>query len=437
MGGGSSTSRRPPSATVIVLAAGLLAVGGWSPGVSAQDLEGRLIREIRIGPVRRPDTADLVRRHLASREGEPLRRTTLQEDRRRLDALRLFSSIELEPVNEGDDVVLLVHLKETLRLLPFVGLSITDENGASAGPGFKGINLLGRGSLSSATVKFGGETSVIVGVERPTLTPGLWALDIQLSYRSRRNELFDFDEQATTITARAGWNQGSTLQFGPRAELVWFDTGDADIALSSSGMDRLPAVGAFLTYNSLDAVTNPRSGWFAEVDIGRQFGDAGSWSVMLDGRRSQPLGARATLALSAFTVLQSGVVGEDVPEYMQFALGGGNSVRGWALGSRIGKHQAIGTIEYQYTLAPVRPFTVFGVNLHGGVQAVAFGEVGVAWTEEFDASEAIDGYGFGLRLLFPFVDVVRLDVAFGQPGGGVRTTIGINLKADKQRERVR
>jgi outer membrane translocation and assembly module TamA len=158
---------------------------------------------------------------------------------------------------------------------------------------------------------------------------------------------------------------------------------------------------------------------------------------MLDGRRLQPLTSRSTLSLVAFGMLQSGDLDADLPEYLQFGVGGGNSVRGWALGSRVGKNQAIGTIEYLHTIVPVRPFTVFGVNLYGGLQAAAFGDVGLAWTEQFSASDAIDGYGVGLRLLFPFVDVIRLDVAFGEPGGGVRMTVGITLKADKQRDRVR
>jgi outer membrane protein assembly factor BamA len=158
---------------------------------------------------------------------------------------------------------------------------------------------------------------------------------------------------------------------------------------------------------------------------------------MLDGRRLQPFGARSTVSVVGFAVFQSGEVGTDLPEYLQFGLGGTNSVRGWSLGSRVGKNQAIGTVEYTYALVPVRSFTVFGVNLYGGVQAAAFSDVGLAWNDHASASDAIDGYGVGLRLLFPFVDVMRLDLAFGEPGGGARFSFGINLKADKQRDRVR
>ena len=191
------------------------------------------------------------------------------------------------------------------------------------------------------------------------------------------------------------------------------------------------------TYSSLDSQSNPRVGWLGSIDVGRQFGDASAWTLLVDGRRYQPITARSTVALVGFAALQSGEVGRDLPAYLQFGVGGTNSVRGWALGSRVGQHQAIATLEYLYALVPVRPFRVLGLNLYGGVQAAAFSDVGLAWSDDFSPADAIDGYGVGVRLLFPFVDVVRLDLAFGQPGRGARLTMGISLKADKQRDRVR
>jgi outer membrane protein assembly factor BamA len=324
-----------------------------------------------------------------------------------------------------------------LRVLPFVALSVTEENGVSAGPAFRGINLLGRGSLSSGTLQFGGATAIGVRLERPTVTPGAWDLDTRVLYRSRRNELFGFDETSTTTGASAGWNRTSKVQFGGRAEYVWFERKSSEAAGSSGESDHLPAIGLSAIYNSLDSPSNPRVGWLASIDVGRQFGDASSWTLTVDGRRHQPLSARSTVSVVGFAVLQSGLVGRDLPDYLQFGLGGTNSVRGWALGSRVGKNQAIATLEYAYAVVPVRPFTVFGLHLYGGVQVAAFSDVGLAWNDHLAASQAIDGYGAGLRLLLPFVDVIRLDLAFGEPGHGARFCLGINLKADKQRERVR
>ena len=440
-----------PSATTTIVTVAVFVSGGWLHTVRAQEapvaapasamaldsLEGRVVREIRIGPAVRPSTVEIVRRHLASRQGAPFRRAALSDDRRRLEALRLFSHIEIRAVAAGDEVVLEVDVTETLRLLPFVALSVTEENGVSAGPAFRGINLLGRGSLSSGTTQFGGATAVGVRVERPTVTPGAWDLDTKVLYRSRRNELFDFDERSTTIAIGAGWNRTSNMQFGGRAEFVWFDTGPAEVAGSPAGTDHLPALGVFATWNSLDSQSNPRVGWLGSIDVGRQFGDASFWTLTLDGRRYQPLSPRSTVSLVGFAAFQSGVVGHDLPEYLQFGLGGTNSVRGWALGSRVGRNQAIATVEYAYAVVPVQPFTVFGLNLYGGMQVAAFSDVGMAWNDHLAASDAIDGYGVGLRLLLPFVDVIRLDLAFGEPGHGARFCLGINLKADKQRDRVR
>ena len=53
------------------------------------------------------------------------------------------------------------------------------------------------------------------------------------------------------------------------------------------------------------------------------------------------------------------------------------------------------------------------------------------------SSNAIDAIWGWLRLLFPFVDVVRMDLAWGEPNGGTRFLVGIMLRADKQRDRVR
>jgi outer membrane protein assembly factor BamA len=418
----------------------LAELGAWPAAARAQNVtapEGRVVREIRVGPVRRPETGDLVRRHLSTRVGERFEAGRLIEDRRRLDALRLFSAIDIQPLADGDGVLVDVRVSETLKLLPLVAFSVTDENGVSAGPGFKGINLFGRGVLSSGTVKFGGATSLSLSLDRPTITPGAWMFLAQVDHQSRRNELFAFDETSTNVFGKAGWNKSSRVQLGGRIDLSWVDTNGSDIALSPDGTDRLPSVGAFVAYNSQDSMTNPTDGWFAQADLQRQFGDASTWILTLDGRRFQPIGRRSTLSIAAFSTWQSGEVGVGVPEYYQFGLGGENSVRGWSLGSRTGKNQAIGTLEYQYAIVPVRPFTVFGVNLYGGLQLAAFSDVGVAWTDHFAPSDAIDGYGIGVRVLFPFIDVMRFDLAFGEPGRGTVFAVGVSLKADSQKDRVR
>ncbi len=79
---------------------------------------------------------------------------------------------------------------------------------------------------------------------------------------------------------------------------------------------------------------------------------------------------------------------------------------------------------------------MFGISFYLGLQAVLFGDLGITW-EDSQGNRWLDGYGFGLRLLVPFLDVIRLDFAFGEPGKGLNRQIGIGEKAIKQRRRVR
>jgi len=87
----------------------------------------------------------------------------------------------------------------------------------------------------------------------------------------------------------------------------------------------------------------------------------------------------------------------------------------------------------------VRAFSVAGVNLYAGLQVVGFADVGLAWNDsnDFQMASAIDGYGVGVRFLVPFVDVVRIDVGWGEPGRGMSAYFGVALKAARQRQRVR
>ena len=194
-----------------------------------------------------------------------------------------------------------------------------------------------------------------------------------------------------------------------------------------------------MTLDTLNSATNPRHGTWAEVEVDqaarrRRFVD------LHPGRtKIQPLSDRHGLGLFSLATFQTGEVGVQLPGYLQFDLGGANSVRGWTLGSRRGRNQFIGTAEYTYVLQPVRPFTVKSLNLYAGLQVVGFADLGVAWSGDSDqeAESAIDGYGVGLRLLVPFVDVIRLDLAWGEPGQGATAYFGVSLKAARQRQRVR
>ncbi len=67
----------------------------------ADPMEGRIVREVRVTGLRNL-SPDSVERHLATKAGEPFHRATLALDQRRLDELRLFTAVVIEPRLESD-----------------------------------------------------------------------------------------------------------------------------------------------------------------------------------------------------------------------------------------------------------------------------------------------------------------------------------------------
>ena len=193
--------------------------------------------------------------------------------------------------------------------------------------------------------------------------------------------LYDFDERATT-RRRALRSQ---LDAWPEDRRDRRRPGDrhgrsSGASLSADGTDVIPTLGAFVTLDTLDSSTNPRARTWAEVEVDRLFGDARSWTFILDGRRFQRLSDRHGLGLFSLATFQTGEVGASLPDYLQFALGGANTRARLEPGCAAARNQFIGTLEYTYVLQPVRAFSVEGLNLYCGLQVVGFADLGLAWS---------------------------------------------------------
>ncbi|MBK5293291.1 MAG: BamA/TamA family outer membrane protein, partial [Acidobacteriia bacterium] len=214
------------------------------------------------------------------------------------------------------------------------------------------------------------------------------------------------------------------------------------ITLSPSNRDNTPGLGITVGYDTRDSWTNPHVGFWNDVELVKYGGVLGSradyWTLNMDLRRYQPLHSKHRMALFSLTTLQSGAVGADVPVYRDFHLGGSNTIRGWSLGSRHGKNQSISTAEYRYEVIPPRSFKVKGIGLYAGLQLAAFGDAGTAWDAGSQFTRNFIGSGgMGLRILLPFIDMIRVDAALGQRGEGWKFHIGLRDKPINQRRRVR
>ena len=421
---------------ISLLAAATLHAAGDEPG----RYEGRVLDEIRITGARHTREY-IIMRELASREGEPLTREKMKEDESNLDALGVFSLINIYPVEEEDRLVLMVEVRETFRYLPTVALRIDDENGISIGGGLKSTNLFGRAMFVSGTALFGGATTIVLWLKDPWVVGDHIGYDLKYFHRDRKNELYDFnevaDEVSLVILGRVG-RRGRASMLSSFVSLTSDRDGET---LDADNRDNMLSLGFIVGYDSRDLVSNPHNGWYSSLDVSRVWaldGGTGYWSGNVDVWRYIEISGPHILGLFSLVTLTSGTVGVEIPEWQQYSLGGTSSVRGWDIGRRYGKNQFINTLEYRYNIMEPRNFEFFGINASLGVQLAAFGDAGAVWSEREGFSDSwIAGGGAGLRLIIPYVGLARLDFGLGDSRSGLIVHLGALEKAEKARLRVR
>jgi outer membrane protein insertion porin family len=412
------------------------------PLVADDSAESLTIREIRIEGLKYTHEP-LVRQQLTCEVGEPYSQTAASKDRERLDRLGVFSDITITAEVHGDEVVVLIVVAETPRFLPFPSLSFSGENGMAGGPGVKATNLMGRAISLQADLRFGGQQELQVKLDSPWgLRDKAW-YGLKVQKRQRINELNDSEEHALEGEFSGGYQIGSSLRVGGRFEFLTLESAVPDASLAEGNNESTPGISAVVAYDTLDLRTDPWRGWQNTVTatrFGGLLGGAGDFDrVSFDIRRYQPLKGRHTFVFFSYTTLQSGEVGVDIPISREFHLGGTNTVRGWSeLGGPHGKNQFFNSLEYRYDLVKTQTFRVFGANLYGGLKLAVFGDVGTAWNRgsEF-RSNVIGGFGIGIRVIAPFLEMIRFDLAIGETGNGVSPHFGLAEKAASHANRVR
>ncbi len=408
-----------------------------------QDAYGKIIREIRLVGLKRTKEF-VVLRELGSKVGEPFTEENARKDPDRLDRLGIFGSITLNPiVDENDEVILELDLKEIFPYLPRLSLEVSDADGVSVGGGFTALNLLGRAIRLDASVRGGGATTVEFVSEAPWVWGDSYGYHIEIFGRERFNNVWNFDEDSFELNLRLGKRVKEHFRAGLLFSYISLTSDQPDITIEPDNSDRVPSLGFFVGLNTLDSWFDPRRGWQGVIQVSKSGGPLGGItdfsSYLIDVRRYQPIVDRHQIVIFSLTTYRTGRADETFPQWLAYEIGGANTVRGWSFASQVGKSQFINTAEYRYSIMEPRFFPLFGLNINLGVLAAAFVDSGITWTkgEEFKRSNFLTGYGAGVRFLVPFVDMIRLDVGWGEENGGAVFTVGVRTKPFMSRRRVR
>ena len=382
----------------------------------------------------------VVLRQMKSQVGGLYSASNVATDHERLDRMGLFSGIAIDASPGASGVILRVTLKETTPYFPYPAISVTGEQGLTIGLGLKSTNFFGTGASVSIAARGGGANEFEVLIASPWRPKGTWWWKSDYFLKDRFNELDDFNEISNELEVQVGRQLTNRLRLGGRFHYLAVKSDVPEITLSPTNLDQILGLGAVAEFDSRDSWTNARRGWQNSVDalFNRLASDQRYWTFNVDIRRYQPLHGRHGLAMNSLLTLQTGTVGVDIPVHEDFHIGGTNSLRGWNIDARHGKDQFLNTVEYRFDLLKVRGHSFKGFNYYYGVQLDAFGDAGTAWnTNEEFTRNFIAGGGFGIRVIVPYVNVIRIEFGFGQANEGMLSHIGIMDKAVYERRRVR
>lgn len=422
---------------------GVATLVGAQDAVEVVEPWGGIVAEIQFEGLERTREY-VVARELVTKVGEPCLAENLARDEENLHQLDIFTSINVTTETGTDGIIVHYEFVELLTFIPSLGLKFSDETGVSAGAGIKIPNLMGKATYLSARFLLGGYTELELVLDNPWVWGNRWGYRLEYYHREKDNLVADFFETSDEFYLTTGPNIGRYGRVGGIFSFLSIRSDRDGVTLSPNNHDLASRLGLYIGYDNLDAFVGTTRGWYNEIVFTNAieiFENSSNYlQIDLDLRRYQPLADRHTLAGFSLTTVRSGNVGETVAAWEQFGIGGTNTVRGWDFAARQGKNQMLNTLEYRYMLLKPRGWELpWGIKYRGGLSLAAFSDYGIGWYEgpEFSTENFINGYGFGLRLLLPIVQVARIDLAWGEQGKTVFLHLGSFEKATMQRRRVR
>ena len=428
----------------ILLSAPLPAIAK-ADGVLYGEFEGITVTEIRVSGNEKTKE-NYVRREIYQEVGEPLDVETIEQDVVRLTNVGVFSVIKVIPEESEGGVALEYQVTELGDVIPFPTFSYSETIGWSYGAALYAGNAFGRTIKLSGVVLFGAATTYGVNFEHPWVAGERVYLHAIFKHTVADNPYYGFLETSDQVLPRVGTWLGDRGRISGMLGYFAVGSDEDGHTLSEDNRDEMIRGDLSLSYDGRDLHRDPRRGWhlFGELmwSEGVSGTPAGFMTATFDVRRYHPLLWGHPLAVGVLLNLQSGAVGVHIPEYMQYNMGGANSIRGYEpeiLGKKLfGKNQLIATVEQRFDLIRITEVVVGGYSFSVGLQAALFVDSGIAWSDadELNWEREKTGFGFGIRPLVPWVDMIRFDVGFNSAGEHV-FHLGFGSKFDRQRFRHR
>lgn len=390
-------------------------------------LEGRVVTQVLI--LGNEHTDEIVfRREMRLAEGTLFRSRDLWRDWERIVDLGIFAHVEVDAVASGGGVLVVISVFERPRWFaaPIADYDL-DDHEVTLGYRLRVRNVGGRNQSIRSDGKGGKRDRFTLSWETP------WVGDrrrqvaanllVELPRRDPREIRTNSVGLATTSflgdyrEARVG------VTFFGRLDRLQRD----GVETETESVDRLdqlsPVLGVGLSRDTRNVRIDPARGSLAVASTalvtGWTSGELSYLRTAIDLRRFQSVREGVVVAGRIGTVLTTG----EVPDYRRIGIGGAGSLRGQPSDVETGNNLGRASVELRFPLLAQRRFSlplpfvpkrVSNVDLR--VDGELFVDSGSAWDDSvgFRSTRVRTGFGFGLRIFLPVVELVRVELAFDE-----------------------
>ena len=391
---------------------------------------GRTISKIII--IGNDYTKDIViLREMKTEVGDTFDDSRIEQDRKRVQNLLLFTRVEIYPAStDQNQVALVVLVAERWFYFPYPLLFRNERSWDkwSYGAGFLHNNLYGLNHKFLAELWFGYNPGGQLSYSNPWFGEEqhyYWKLLVYsrtiksptLEYTPRFDEL----HRGLILTFGKRWGYHTYASTTVGYDYLRYPQEYSHELPSNQRAQHVPKAGLSFLYDTRDLYEYPRNGWYINVYVSRTYyPDQLNYQMYgADARRYVSIIGDVALALRFAFDLSHG----KVPLFAHNYIGYDERIRGQFYEQREGENRALFGAELRFPILPVRyinlpagPAAVgqYSEDLPFGISGGLFFDAGDVWYNHtgITSTNRLMGFGAGLHFHVPYADILRLEYAF-------------------------
>jgi len=370
---------------------------------------------------------DIVLRELLFSAGDTINDSLLAASKKRIENLWLFNRVEFMPLPGNGDWSLLINLTERLYIFPYPVFNFEDRDWKKLtyGLGFAHENFRGRNEKLYFSLAFGERPGWHFTYFNPWVNSN-WHLitGFYIKKYIMTNRSHDFDENHLYWAVNFGkyWTRDFYTSLAVNGDRIKLNPAYSDSLFTGKSSETNYGLILTTAVDTRDLYAYPSRGHYLFFRIRRQGlfePKLDYWQYVFDIRHYLDF----NYFIFAYRMHTKQSIGS-LPVYDRVYFGFDERIRGHFSEVWEGRHSFLTSVDLRFPLLPLRYFTFetgllpefYTRNLKFGINVGFFFDTGLVWKDknEFGLNNFKRGFGAGLHVLLPYIEVLRFDVGFNE-----------------------